>query len=324
MAFCRDSTRAYTLDPVTLVVKARQDKLRYKTLFVEGVSDVKFWETLTAQKGGIKLQYTKGKQTLIEALDFYNESPDTKGRISFCMDRDFDQHLPLTKHTESHTFYQMSDKHFQSGFNDLECFLINSECFENVLTNYFGISNTTKIREIRSNVIEIAAIIGSYRLANRKFQQQQQSDKPFLYCFRTYRDFDGNTEKKRSEICVDFFLDNYIIKEKNGLLTLDTSIADAAIKMKIVQAECAMVVPEILQEAAQIRSQYQGNEISYCRGHDLTELLFFLLSQRNPDRTMDNSSRLEEMLRNLPHDPTQKASYLQKLQALEVNQFVKI
>lgn len=327
MASNQKSTTDYIFDPVTAVSEARHKAHFYKTLFVEGVSDEMFWEIFKNKNSGIKFKYLKGKANLLEGLDAYTKDmQDPKGRISFCMDRDFDQYLEPAGHAEPYAYYQMCDRNFKGGYNDLECFLFNTECFDNVLTNYCGVTNEKKIAAIRKNVIEIAAIIGSYRLANRYFQKQFGSKEPYLYCFRTDYDFENKRQTRLSEICVDFFLEKNLItySKKSKLLSVDASKVDLAIPVYIKKEEFADIVPEIIKKAAEIRSQFNGNEIDYCRGHDLTELLFFLVSQKEYKSEITSSIELESKLRGLPHDAAQKDSYIRKLQKLEVNQFVKI
>jgi len=329
MASNHKSTTEYCFDPEFVIHEARQFVSQKKVLFVEGSSDVSYWQA-TKGPNEIRFRGLMGKENLVDALKVYkNEGVDSQGRIAFCMDRDFDKFLPCQRHAEPYAYYQMCDRKFTGGYNDLECFLISTECFDNVLTNYCGVINKKKIRSIRENIIEIAAIIGSYRLANRQVQNNELSSEPFLYCYRTEYDIDNKPHKRRSEICVDFFLENNLIVYNKNMrsLSLDTVKADQLIDVYIKKPECRPYIRRILNLAADYRRTAQRrdqNEIDYCRGHDLTELLFFLVSQKEFDCEFKSSSELENKLRDYPHDAKQKDSYIEKIRELEVNQFVKI
>lgn len=254
-------------------------------IFFEGDSDVEFYKNFIASGDLVCGRFPDGgKDSVKEGILHYNAALQKNDKYrkpypkhKFCIDHDYDGYTCERKFSEEFVFYQMWDKKTNTEkdcCNDLESFLATTSLMDCLLQDEFGLDEKTA-NAYKQQVIEAAKFVGCYRAASRSAQKAQPPEKrsyPVLYRW--------NARKRCSEeIDVEFFVTQGILSFGKGKIGIDVSRVEDVIKNCCSKSGKGLsednLVNQALMEAKKI---YKLNGFNLCRGHDIPEILWHLLS----------------------------------------------
>jgi|GEM_PF-4617186 len=268
--------------------------------FFEGESDADFYKPFIYDKTAVRpriCQYLNGRDKVESAIQTYRNflktvpaggEPHTK--LSFCLDGDYDRLMGKAFEEDRFIYYQLWRKSNGSwlGYNDLECFLVDTKIFGHVLKGEYGVP-LEMVDVYRREIIKAASCIGAFRYACRTLFKEGD-DEP-VFCDGNHDEMDATFFCQRGWIEIDcgriVIVSDLLEQVKNWFLPKDS----ACEQYKRV-LEGIRLAGEILNQPA---------DIKYCRGHDLTELLYFLLWE-TVERGPKNPKEIEKSLYALPSE----------------------
>lgn len=232
----------------------RMSRFRGSFLFVEGISDSKFFKKFLNTRR-CRILYGKSKQIVLEALRILNQDESFNRQIKrylALVDRDYDLILGREIHDPNLIY---------TDTRDLECLLIASPALEKLLTEHISANPALKNLNIftkangsvREAIIKIAEPIGLLRLYSVKMKKNLNFED------LNYLEF------------MQLDLSNFIIDTKTMLIQI--------LRKKGVQQFSEITIrAEIETIKEEIPSDFQ-DPFQICSGHDLTNILAILLRE---------------------------------------------
>lgn len=266
--------------------------------FFEGESDVGFYKPFIHDEKSSNsrfCQYLKGRGNVESGIRVYQKflstvpsgmEPHTK--LTFCLDGDFDRLQGKNFQEEWFIYYQLWRKKNDAwlGYNDLECFLVDTKVFGYVLTNVYGVP-ADKVDAYRKEIVNAASCIGAFRYACR--QLFRKGDEEPIFCDGDHDEMGASFFYERDWIAVGCekisVVSDVLDQVKDWFLPKDKTCEQYGRVMEGIR-----LAGEIMKEPASLK---------YCRGHDLTELLYYLLWE-TVEEGPQNSMEIEKNLYALP------------------------
>lgn len=263
------------------------DMIHRFTFYMEGESDVRFYEKFFKK---LRFRNCGGKGVVLGYREDYLSTGEAEGsdgtECCFCVDRDFDAKVGMDQidDMERILFYQLTKRAREGGFNDLECMQLRSKLVKWTLDLKYGIYGDEADAMLRS-AVKAAAIVGCYRIANRFMKGP--STKDILWQFLDKRDpIEPERDVGKSEIGPYLLFKHGAAVVRGGLVEIDEAKLQQVLRQTCGRSygygvgrdsdvECA------IREAEKIRQEIKdGNDIDYCRGHDITYFLCAQLKSR--------------------------------------------
>lgn len=315
-----------------------RDMLRKTYVYVEGPSDSRFYKGLMFGSSSLHfvdgrwgtgkngMQKMGGCDFVLQAWGEYcggghtretaNEKKVEVQDCIFCIDRDFRGVLgipPEDDFTET-LFYQLCTGKYGDGFNDLECVLVSLPMYEYALATKYKVP-MEKAREMLDHAIDVAAVLGCYRMGNRIAKGDDGSNVFWQDNLDDYVDTDGRGRRKEMGVFHLFRCGAAVVR--NGLVELDeTKLQRSLDFMGATQEKIEFALSKTREFKARMET---GNKLDYCRGHDITYLLCMGLRDYLKDLSL-TVNKVEDSLAMLI---TQQAVAQNCRQILAEYEFVK-
>ncbi|MCQ2088905.1 MAG: hypothetical protein MJY93_01525 [Fibrobacter sp.] len=276
------------------------------TIF-EGSTDIKFYSRFIEndpEKPTRMCCHAKGRPNVENGISIYRDALEGAKEngykegytgVSFCLDRDYDVFLKKDVIKDQFVHYQMWRKEGDplAGYNDLEGFLYKTKALASVL-KHFGI-DAKYARDYRDAMVEACSYIGVFRIANRMIQGEKPS--PVLL------------NNHSGELDVEWFLSNEFIKIDKRSVEIDGEnfydVVSAKILKENILEERVPAITEALIAAKKLLADDFEPGLRYCRGHDLSEVLFALLLKETECESYPSSiGDVETVLYELPPHPS--------------------
>lgn len=282
----------------------RESPVVRKTLFVEGDDDKKFFRSYLKDGSKWVVEIANKKSGVLTKYHQYRKLPTNEGTSFFCADLDYEHVVNslLNPDKEGQVvrddcfFYQLYDLKDCRGFNDMESCLFLTDAYRNVMTEFY--EDDKVISSIRSKILKIGLLMGSYRVANILIRKVNRlPDDASMLCHRRKKlsgekgDASSEVTKvesnslpglgltKGAKFSVCFMHDFGLVDDKKLFCPSGDDI-DGALVREFSFDEFGNYMPDLVGLAAGIRVELSKNRsatFSFLRGHDLMELLVLKL-----------------------------------------------
>jgi len=229
------------------------------TIIVEGESDKIFFEQWLNDQNA-RIHFVEGKDYVYEVWE--NSLKRNFNSIICIVDIDYDKYLPVNKIFNDRFIYiSLSKPNDKNSIecNDLESALIKSEALKKLCLNKFpsmfirkNANLSNYINSLRTNLVNSAALLGSYRLINQI---------QYNICGQVYFE--------------SFKVDEIFFDPRNNEIKLDQ------FKKYIESKICGDYQKEDLHGKAEKIYNESTNPWELARGHDMSEMLSIHLSYLN-------------------------------------------
>lgn len=245
--------KAYNDKPDFAYNRARQafNVTKKRTVVVEGESDKDYFERWVS---GCKFHACSGKDAVIGVYEYYRRRRQRDLEfMCFVVDLDYDRILGGDLIEDECFIYNSLSS--DVVFNDLEVFLVNTEAFEKVLSQ-FGFDDGD-VSRIRHELRDASSVLGSFRAADFFVRRNNGLSRSVLNGLNVTHCFDANN------IYVDPGVVGDVIGRSSGY--------------------GGLYLDELIDKARHLRNDYCGGwELS--RGHDVTDMLSLFLREQGVGR----------------------------------------
>ena len=238
-----------------------------KTIAVEGLADVRFFNQWFSNNEKIRFVSLDGKPNVLRLHKDYLNSPlkAIKGMF-FCVDIDWDlvhgKSLPLKEDFLINSYCQVKNKF---SFNDLESFLINSSALQKLIASYDIVIDD--FNDFKLKIEECSRAIGKYRAADDIVKNKFMLRNSVLNGAAVDDFFDG---------------DNFAFNEKSFIESMPR------------WANYAEHIEDLVQEAEVLNSTNTDLWV-LSRGHDITTMLAIYIEYKSKIKT--SPEKIEKELR---------------------------
>ena len=264
--------------PVVTVIESRLRKRSDFLIYVEGVDDLRFYslwlggnpatQKFTDENGRrLFLRRMRHKSDVLKKfLETYNPMA-IENFASFVVDLDFDRILERTIH-EVPVYYQMFDNSCDLAgappYNDLECFVVNTEAYLKFMKSKgYG---KQEAKSIRNRISLVACVLGAFRVANIKVREAHEGlfrhDSSILCT-----EVDG----RHLKLSVDFALESGIMDIAS--LELDIDRFSETVRDIFSEGTYGEYVGDVVNFAEMLFERFSKAPFFLSRGHDVMEIL---------------------------------------------------
>ncbi|WP_323082385.1 hypothetical protein [Klebsiella variicola] len=230
-----------------------------KTIVVEGVNDVRFFNQWYGDSNKVRFVSVDGKPNVIIVHGEYIKQKNLKARkaMFFCVDIDWDivhkRPLPGSDDFLCNSYCLNSKTHYH---NDLEGFLVNTIALKKVLSSYDIDMSNGQLNSLLIKMEESSRSIGKYRAADHITQKK----------FGLY-----NSVLNGLSVSVFFDALNFKVDEKKLLSSMPN------------WSNYPDHITDLVNEASLLNQQYSYSW-ALSNGHDITEMLALYLEKKTKIR----------------------------------------
>lgn len=242
-----------------------------KTVIVEGVNDVRFFNQWYGDSNKVRFVSVDGKPNVFIVHGEYLKQKILKARkaMFFCVDIDWDiiHKRPLLGSDDflCNSYCLISTTHYH---NDLEGFLVNTIALKKVLSSYDIDMSNGQLNSLLTKMEDASRCIGKYRAADYIIQQK----------FGLY-----NSVLNGLNISVFFDVSNFKIDEQKLLSSMPS------------WSNYPAHITDLVNEASVLNQQY-SHLWALSNGHDITEMLALYLEKKTAIRGLCKE-KIEKELR---------------------------